>query len=396
VNGQKKINFRIIYILTRALVIDMGRRKASPEPVSEQIFKGVMELGPRNLKNIARLAGVPYSKVFRNYKRSIEQLGISVRATVNTHALGLLNAFFTAKPTKPYRAVALDAFRSLPSLNNVACDSVDNMTLFGTLYVPAGERAYGYLSLFEELKRQGFISEYSTSIFCHRLRYSIRPEYIDWSTGKYRFEWDNLADRNPEELVIDLTSGVADNLDLYLIQAIEIDPVATFTKISKGLASKYNLKVSERTLEYHFGEHVVARKLLSRYSVFFPRKDALTVCHAARVSPANTSEYLRLVRRIPFLNMELLEEKSNAHVAWFELPFEQYASFSNHISTKISPLVDDLKGYHAPSGQRYAYTVPFELFDESVGGWVYDSTQHASLILSKAKQLAALKIEKKV
>jgi hypothetical protein len=374
----------------------MGRKKAQPEPISGQIFKGILELGPRNLKNVARLAGLPYSQVFRNYKRSIEQLGIQVRATVNTHALGLLNTFFTAKPTKPYRSVALDAFRSLPSLNNVACDSVGNMTIFGTLYVPAGERAYGYLNLFEELKRQGFISEYSTSIFTHRLRYSIRPECIDWSTGKYSFEWDGLTDRNPEDLVIDISTSLADNLDLYLVKAIELNPLATFTKISKDLVSKHSVRVSERTLEYHFNEHVVARKLLSRYSVFFPRENALTVCHSARVSPANMQQYLKLVRRIPFLNMELFDEKSSCHVAWFEVPFEQYASFSSHISAKISPLVEDLKGYYAAVGKRYTYTVPFELFDESRRNWVYDNAQHVSLILTKAKRLIGVEIEKKV
>jgi hypothetical protein len=371
----------------------MPRTKSGPGPLAERVFRGIIELGPRDLKRVAQLSGVPYYKAVKVYNRTLEQFGIKISAAANAEALGLMYAFFTATPNKGYRNVAFESLAKLPSLLGLAVDSSNFSTIFGAVYVPANERGYDYLRLFESLKAAGFFAEYTTNLFTKKLRYNLRPEYVDWNTGKYNFDWDTLTDRQPEDTVVGLVENPsADKIDLLVLKELELDATKTFKQMQDGIKKKPGVEITERLLLYHFSEHVVRRKLLSRYKVYFPVSRCLAVYLVASLKPHFREEYLKMIRRVPYLSIEFLSEQNPMHVSVLSIPEGTYSSFLSYFDRRILALTEESRVFVAIPGMRHAYTIPYELYNENTNGWDYDYVKDAESVLKTAEALIQSKL----
>ena len=143
-----------------------------------------MEFGPRDIRYLSRLMGIPYNRAIVSYKRLRRKLGLQIRAAPNTDLLGLTHVFFEATLSPEYRRVGLQAFKGVSSLNYLASNAVAPCKLFGILYVPNGSQREEYLGLFDELVREGFLESYSIRRFPEIVRHSLRPEYVDWESGE--------------------------------------------------------------------------------------------------------------------------------------------------------------------------------------------------------------------
>ena len=352
------------------------------------VFEGIIELGPRDLKRVAQLKGLGYTQAIRAFHNSVAKFGVRVLGGANNEMLGLVLTFFEVKPTEPYRDVLFDSFSSLRSLSYLGVDMTDLSTLFGLVYVPASASGHVYLSLFEKLKERGLISSYRTHVAAKRLRYSVRPECIDWSTGKYSFEWADLKDRVAEDTVFELSESVlADYVDLLIIKELESDATISLSEISNRLLEKHQLKVSERLLLYHFTRHLVGHKLLSRYKVFFPLANSISAYIIVRVKASCNEQYAKLVRRIPFLSIELFTGGDSVHISSHNIPLDHLPGFVSYVQKKLRPLVSGLDIKMSIQGLRYAYTIPFELFDIQTGMWKYDAETDAQQVAIRAQEL---------
>jgi hypothetical protein len=354
----------------------------------EEIFKGIQELGPRNIKRVCELVGVPYAKGLACYKHVSENLRLKVCASANAESLGLITAFFTINPTQTFMPVALDSLKHLPSLLQLCLDITDGQTLFGTIYLPSNEAGYEYPSLFEKLKKEGFIENYSVSLFTQRLRYTVPMEYVDWETGELRFDWNKLVEKLPEDTVIGLLEeNMADKTDLLLLKELEFDATRSFTELSRIIQRKHGAHIGVKKLLYHYTEHVVKRKLLSRYRVFLPLNQSLMIYMVANVAPANKPAYNHLVRSLPYLSAEYLNSSTTTHVSVYDVPVDDFPAFVRHFKEEISPYALRLKGYVGVHGLRHTYTIPFELYDEQFNRWDYDATRDAYIVMHQARRL---------
>jgi hypothetical protein len=366
----------------------MTRTKNGPGPLAERVLRGIIELGPRDLKRVAQLSGVPYHKTVKVYNRILQQFKIKISAAANAEALGLVHAFFTATPNKDYRKVALESLAELHSLLGLAVDSSDFFTIFGALYLPANEKGYDYLRLFESLRTAGFLTEYTTNLFTKKLRYNLRPEYVNWETGKYDFEWDKLTDRQPEDTVVGLVENPsADKIDLLVLKELELNATKTFKQMQEGIKERPGAEIAERLLLYHFSEHVVRRKLLSRYKVYFPVSECLAVYLVASLKPTSRGEYLKMIRRIPYLSIEFLSEQNPMHVSVLNIPGDAYSSFLSYFNRKVLTLTEESRVFVAIPGMRHTYTIPYELYNEDTNSWDYDYVRDAESVLQKAETL---------
>jgi len=354
----------------------------------EEIFKGIQELGPRNIKRVCELVGVPYAKGLACYRYVSENLRLKVCASANAESLGLITAFFTVKPTQRFMPVALDSFKHLPSLLQLCLNITDGQTLFGTIYLPSNDAGYEYPSVFEKLKKAGLIEDYSVSLFTQRLRYTVPIEYVDWETGELKFDWGRLKEKSPEDTVLGLLEeNMADKTDLLILKELEFDATRSFAELSYAIQRKHGVCVSEKKLLYHYTEHVVKRKLLSRYRVFLPLNQSLMIYMVASVAPANKPAYHHLVRSVPYLSAEYLNSSTTTHVSVYDVPVDDFPAFVRHFKDEISPYALALRGYVGVHGLRHTYTIPFELYDEQFNRWDYDATRDAYIVTRCAGEL---------
>lgn len=242
-------------------------------------------MASRDIRHLSALVGVPYNRAIASYKRLRRKLGLLISAAPNTDLLGLTHVFFEATLSPEYRRVGLQAFKGVSSLNYLASNAVAPCELFG-IYVPNGSQREEYLGLFDELVREGFLESYSIRRFPEIVRHSLRPEYVDWESGEYVFDWDSLTPRIAEQRVYDPShKPLADRLDLLLLKELELDASKSFPEISEQLYRKHGVKVSDRLLLYHYENHLVSRKSVKKDVLKVP-SSLLPVREAGRI-PSN-------------------------------------------------------------------------------------------------------------
>ncbi|PSN90869.1 hypothetical protein B9Q08_03880 [Candidatus Marsarchaeota G2 archaeon ECH_B_SAG-M15] len=363
------------------------RSKLSQLSVDSAVVRGLMEFGPRDIRHLSKLMGVPYNRAIASYKRLRRMLGLQIRAAPNTDLLGLTHVFFEATLSPEYRRVGLQAFKGVSSLNYLSTNAISPTELFGILYVPTGPRREEYLGLFDELVDGGFLECYSIRSFPEIVRLSLRPEYVDWESGEYVFDWDSLTPRPAEPGVYDPShKPLADRLDLLLLKELELDASKSFPEISEQLYRKHGVRVSDRLLLYHYENHLVPRKMFSKYRVLFSQSEKLGVYLLTQVAPSALDKYVWWVRRIPYLNRELLDP-AGQHFSEHYLPSNGYQGFLGYVNSKLSPLATRMKMFVSLPGSRSGFSLPFELFDEESGEWIHDAHADAQRVLAKAREL---------
>jgi hypothetical protein len=374
-------------VSTLLLTLLAQRTRPTSYEVDSRVVRGLMEFGPRDIRKLSAVLGLPYNRVLASYKHMSKTLGLTVQAAPNTDVLGLTHVFFEATPTPRYRRVALQALKGVLSLNYLAEDACSASHVFGLLYVPMGARGDQYLELFGELVEEGFLESYSTIRFPKILRHSVRPEYVDWSSGEYIVDWDALTPRAPEPEVFDPSSKpLADRLDLLLLKELEFDASKSFPEIAENLHDRHGVKASDRLLLYHYDHHLVAKKMFSQYRVAFSQKEKLGVYIVAQIPPKALDDYLDYVRRVPHLNKELLDPSGN-HFAGFYVTSAGYQGLLGYIHSRLAPLTSDMRIYLSLPAYRSMFTLPYELFDGERGEWMHDAHADARRVVAKAQEL---------
>jgi len=363
------------------------RSELSLHEVDGKVVRGLMVLGPRDIRYLSTRIGVPYNRVISSYRRLRRKLGLLISAAPNTDLLGLTHVFFQATLSSEYRRVGLEAFEGVASLNYLAVNAASPGELFGILYAPTGPRGEEYLGLFDELVEEGFLECYSVRSFPEIVRHSLRPEYVDWVSGEYVFDWDSLTPRPPEQRVMDPSSNpLVDRLDLLLLKELEFDASKSFPEISQQLYKRHGVRVSDRLLLYHYENHLVPRKMFSKYRVLFSQSGKLGVYVLTQVAPGALDEYVGWVRRVPYLNRELLDA-SGQHFSEHYVPPGDYMGFLGYLNSRLAPLAARVKVFVSLPGTRGAFTLPYELFDEGRGEWVHDAHTDAQRVLARAREL---------
>jgi hypothetical protein len=355
--------------------------------VDSAVVRGLMEFGPRDIRHLSALVGVPYNRAIASYKRLRRKLGLLISAAPNTDLLGLTHAFFEATLSPEYRRVGLQALESVSSMNYLTTNATSPMELFGILYAPASSRREEYLGLFDELVGEGFLECYSIRLFPEIVRHSLRPEYVDWESGEYMFEWGSLTPRVVEQRVYDPSSRpLADRLDLLLLKELEFDASRSFPEISDHLYRRNGVRVSDRLLLYHYENHLVPRKMFSKYRVLFSQSEKLGVYILTQVSSGSLDEYLGWVRRIPYLGSEFLDP-AGQHFSEYYLPSSCYQGFLSYVNSILAPLATRMKVFVSLPCSRSGFSLPYELFDEESGEWIHDAHADAQRVLAKAHEL---------
>ncbi len=360
----------------------MGRHQSPPGGDAIPLVRGIVELGPRDLKRVASLTGLSYERANRTLKRAKEQFGIRIIGSPNLSALGLVTGFYTAELSPENRKHGMKALRELPSLESVATDPANLSRLFGLIYLPANQAGVTYESLFRRLMDAGFLERYTLERYSKRRRYSLIPEFIDWETGKYSFSWDSLPERAAEETPTELQECAGDLIDILILKELESDAAVPLVELSKRLEKLHAVKITDRGLYHHLLHHVSQRKLLSRYRVFMPFGSTFQI--GVRLT-GKDEEAAEKIRRVPFLNMELLEGEKR--LAWLNVPPAEKANLIRYLYDNVFGHTMAVESFVSLPALRETFTIPYELYNSELGGWSFEPEIHAERVLAKAKEL---------
>ncbi|MEM3671126.1 MAG: hypothetical protein QW767_05205 [Thermoprotei archaeon] len=357
------------------------------QEAERRLVEALTEVGPRSLADVSKLAGLDYTTTVRTYHRMHNQLGLRCIAAANFEALNLAMAYFSLSIAPKFKGAGLESMSRLKTLSRIALDSSDPSNAFGLIYVPSDYRGHEYLKLFQSLKENGIIEDYSYRIYSKRLRYGVIPSCINWVKGTYVFDWQNLKPRPSEETVYEPQESSMDAIDLYLIKELELDAGVSFSDMSRSLRSQRGVELSERLLLYHFREHVIKRKMLSRYKVFLTGSENLRVYVEAEPLTDKVNEYLNLVRSNPLLTVEFLDHMNSSVLSVFDVPGEHYAGLMRNFLPKALRLTLKTSVRVAIPGLRLGYTIPYELFDSKLRRWEFNWEADSVAVTNAAHEL---------
>jgi len=368
----------------------MYEKSVSSEVAPEaRVIRAIIEIGPRNISEIARRTGLPVETVRYKVKHQLPRMGFSIRAIVNSSKLGLARYWVNLRFSKEYEKLAEQLLDVLSGKGYLTYYS--RVLPYGNYYVmlmlpPEMEREYKlFLDL---LVDSGVLTTYKMFKLKFFRHFSMRPEYFDFRERKWEFDWKSVetevseGDPNRIMKIVEEDSERVpfDKIDLLIIKSLQQDATRKISEIAEDLG------IHPKTVRYHMLQHVMKRGMVDKYGVFWASGDDREVIWTffSLVSPVY--EDLRMAEEaftiLPFTIFDAISQQGEIYVAAAAIAAACYVDTLRFINRKTS--ISDPSALTELSiidvRATKSYTIPVSAYSEDEGRWVLDLNEIESRV----------------
>ena len=355
-----------------------------------QLVKLLSEVGP-NVPEISRRLEQFKESVRYRYKEKIVKRGIAIQAAVDHERLGLRRMMAVADMSEPYRGYAQAVFAAMHELCYVVgfaktLVSGEHVVNFS---IPA-EHVSAVRGLLRGLEEMGMFSRLEVFEFDWFRTAPMKPEHYDFDTGRWDFDWQGTSsDDFQAAAAVPSEKCRFDYVDLLIVKELQMDA----NKSLKEMADK--LKVNYKKLAWHYSSHVIARRLISGYTVNwmgtrydYNLEKALHRKHryfavdlfARRPSEVEVMSLRRGIDRLPFL---WGEAGGGNYFAEFAFPVDNVVEALQYIGRVTHEARDRVSIHPIDQSEAARFTIAYQLFDPATKRWTFD----AESLLSKFERL---------
>ena len=344
------------------------------DPTNIEIFTAMAKVGPRNLPEVSRLTGIPYTTV--NHRLSqIEANSREISILVpKVTKLGMIRLVVLVA-AKPGLENAVSQALKIPNYWRVVERCEGAFTHHSIQTVPVK-----FLKIFKEyistMRAMNLIKSYriietsdSTSIFPAFSNY-------DSSAGEWTFHWDEwlseLQKRTPEKTIEDpkINEITMDKTDLKIIAYLQLNGRLSFTEIAKKVS------VSPQTVKYRYDKKLIPSGVLDEFALDVdPYPVDVSTYHEFMLEFSDKlamNQFFSVADKLFFIDQLSKAIRKNALVVRTRLIQSQVSNLFNFFSEMSN--LGLLSSYSAVRLDMYARdmdTITFDLFDE-VEGWQWD------------------------
>jgi hypothetical protein len=344
-----------------------------------QLVRLLTELGP-DVPEIARRLGQFKESVRYRYKEKILNKGFAVQAAVDHERLGLKRVMLVAdfsETYKNYSAAILTAMSEVSYVVSFAKSLIGGEYVVN-LSVPSeliGEVREFLLAL----KERGMFAKLEILEFDWARIVPMKPDFYDFDTGRWDFEWQNPAPQDYEAAAyVPSKRGKFDYIDLLIIKELQMDA----NKSMKEIAEKLN--INYKKLAWHHTAHVCGRKLLSGYTVNwmgtrydYNLEKALHRKHRYfaidfMVKDTNEFESMTLrheMDRLPFL---WAEGSGRNYFAELAVPVDYVVEGLQYLGNTARGVKEKMSIHAIDQTEAARFTIPYSLYDPGTKGWIFD------------------------
>lgn len=357
---------------------------AKPKPANVnartiQLVKLLTEVGP-DVPEISRRLGQFKESVRYRYKEKILNRGFAVQAKVDHEKLGLRRVIVVLDFAEDYRKFSQSILASM----NELCYLVSfAKTMPGGYYVASFSAPRGLIdqlkSFLAAMKEKGMLSRLDVVDFDWMRVVPMKSEFYDFDTGRWDFDWTAKATSDFGSAQYMPSSPTKfDYVDLLIIKELQMDANKSLKEISD------KLKVNYKKLAWHYTTHVMARRLLSGYSVNWmgTRYDygiekALHRQHqyfAVDLMVHGVTEYETMalrqaVDRLPFLWSEAVGVN---YFCEFAFPVDFVVEGLQYLTDTISAVKERAEIYVVDQSNAASFTISYSRFDQALKKWSFD------------------------
>ena len=347
-----------------------------------QLVKLLSDIGP-DIPEISRQLGQFKESVRYRYKEKVVNRGFAVQAAVDHEKLGLKRLMVVAEVADPYRTYSQAIFAAMHELCYVVGFT---KTLVGgehivNLSVPV-EHVTGIRQFFESLKDRGMFSQLEVLEFEWFRTVPMKAEFYDFDTGRWDFEWQEAGTEDYAAAVSSPSvKSNFDYIDLLIIKELQMDA----NKSLKEIADK--LEINYKKLAWHHTTHVLARKLISGYTVnWMGTRYDYTLDKALHrkhryfavdlfVRDVNELELMTLrhsIDRLPFL---WGEAGGGNYFAEFAIPVDNVVEGLQFLGNVTRSVKDKVRIYPIDQTEALRYTISHMLYVSAFRNWMFDAAE---------------------
>jgi hypothetical protein len=344
-----------------------------------QLVKLLTELGP-DVPEIARRLGQFKESVRYRYKEKILNKGFAVQAAVDHERLGLKRVMLVADFSETYRNYAAAILTAMSEVSYVVsfAKSLIGGEYVVNLSVPS-ELIGDVREFLLALKERGMFAKLEILEFDWARIVPMKPDFYDFDTGRWDFEWQNPAPQDYEAAAyVPSKRGKFDYIDLLIIKELQMDANKSMKEISE------KLNVNYKKLAWHHTAHVCGRKLLSGYTVNwmgtrydYNLEKALHRKHRYfaidfMVKDTNEFESMTLrheMDRLPFL---WAEGSGRNYFAELAVPVDYVVEGLQFLGNTSRGVKEKMSIHAIDQTEAARFTIPYSLYDPATKRWIFD------------------------
>lgn len=310
--------------------------------------------------------------------KQLGRLGLGIEVNIDYGQIGFSTHILEIKPnpnsTKSWQDV-------LPYLDFVA-RPMGSPNFFCIYSIPYRFKKR-YTDLLESLKKDALIENYTTEDVTW-LRYPhLRSESYNFTTGKWAVDWQKIDMKDREEgiqLSQANTDARVDYIDVKILRYMQEDPSVNPAQIAKVI------KANQRTVRYHYAEHVVKGRYILSNNVrwFRPRiegkLDQLMQLLITFKSPDPDTllKAKKVCNKIPFTWLEASTTQNGSYYALLDIPMEHFHETMKYIEGRSVPGNSQMITILDPTKTR-RLSFPDEMYDRE-RGWCLNISERDRLL----------------
>jgi DNA-binding Lrp family transcriptional regulator len=345
-----------------------------------RMTKQIMEVGPW-IGEVARRTGVYKETLRYRFHKYFLERGFVVQANLDYHRLGLKRLVIIAKvaPIFEQHSVAImSALSEMCYLTGFAETTLEGLYIM-QVTVPS-ELRDECGELYKRLHDLGIFTKMQTLRFEEVRSVPMKPEYYDFSEGCWSYDWQG------EEItgVALVPSGKADverydMSDLLILKELNIDANQTLTAIAG------KLKISSKTLQHHYANHVLGRGLLKSYKILWQgtRYNAKTEKAESKhhtyfgvallvtgTTEGQRAKLLANLNQMPFLWFEASDPNYYAELF---IPIDSYNEFLRRIRELAVRTETRPQLFILDHNKALRFTIAYRLYSQEKKKWQLNS-----------------------
>ena len=344
-----------------------------------QLVRLLTELGP-DIPEIARKLGQFKESVRYRYKEKILNKGFAVQAAVDHERLGLKRLVLVLDFAARYRNYAPAILTAMSEVSYVVgfAKSLIGGEYIVSLSVPT-ELVPDVLGFYHALDARELFAKLDILEFDWMRIAPMKPEFYDFDTGRWTFEWQNPGSNDYKAAAyVPSSRSKFDYVDLMIIKELQMDA----NKSLKEIAEK--LDINYKKLAWHHTAHVVAQKLLSGYTVNWmgTRYDynLERVLHrkhryfAVELLIKNVNEFEIMTLRHTLDQLPFLwgEAAGKDYFAEFTVPVDYVVEGLQYLGNVANPVKDRMSLHAIDQTESARFTIPYNMYDPLKKKWVFD------------------------
>ena len=343
------------------------------DPTNIKILSTMAKVGPRNVLEVARLTGIPFTTIYHRIAQIESKSNRVVQVIPNVAKLGMVRIVLLVAAKAGLEEVVTQALR-IPNYWRVLERCEGAFTHHSVQVVPVQ-----FLKQFQEyvstMQAMNLIKSYriiKTGDSCNMF-----PDFSSYNSGsrEWTFEWDHWLEAvkagQPTETIKDspVERRVWEKIDLQITAYLELNGRMSFTDVAR------NVNASPQSVRYHYRKLRKAGVLDSFDFVVTPYPLAVSTFHEFMlefVDPEAMNRFYSVAKKLFFIGHLAKALRKNTLLVRTRIVNSQVSNLFAFFSEMVN--AGQLVSYSAVRlnmTSRLRQTISDELFDP-ISGWQWD------------------------